>query len=213
MNKDLLQETQRRTIQYRFEDGIVEIVTGGMLFLAGLYFYIQAVMANTPLADWLGTVLVLVMLGGWSLMQFLIRSLKERITIARTGFVAYRSGETNRGVLVVAAVGVAVLTAGLLAFSQGAAPTEWSLLPIFTGVVIAAVLGLIGAYTALPRFYVLAATSMGLGLAFAASRLSNDLATAAYCGALGLVFVASGGFSLSQYLRQNPVHTEAGDDK
>jgi len=213
MERNKLNNTLLRSIQYRFEDGIIELVMGGIFLLAGIYFYLQTVMANSQLADVLTASFALVFIGGYYLMQYSIRSLKERITFPRTGYVAYRNGSGSRVVWIIAAFGIAVLTGGLLAFSQIKTGPEWNLLPPFSGLVIAIVLGLIGLQTALPRFYGLAGISLVLGGAFAKIGLSNNLSTAAFCGAMGVVLLVSGGAVLRHYLRKNPAPTEASDDK
>lgn len=213
MESNKLNNTLLRSIQYRFEDGIIELVTGGIFLLAGIYFYLQAVMANSQLAELLTASFALVFIGGWYLMQYSIRSLKERITFPRTGFVAYRKNSGNRAVRIIAAVGIAILAGGLLAFSQIKTGPEWNLMPPFSGLVIAIALGLIGLQTALPRFYLLALISLVLGGFFAPAWLSNDLATAAFCGAIGVVLLVSGGAVLRHYLSQNSAPTEASDDK
>ena len=213
MESNKLNNTLLRSIQYRFEDGIIELVMGGIFLLAGIYFYLQAVMANSQLADVLTASFALVFIGGYYLMQYSIRSLKERITFPRTGYVAYRNGSGSRVVWIIAAFGIAVLTGGLLAFSQIKTGPEWNLLPPFSGLVIAIVLGLIGLQTALPRFYGLTGISLVLGGAFAKIGLSNNLSTAAFCGAMGVVLLVSGGAVLRHYLRQNPAPTETSDDK
>ena len=213
MESNKLNNTLLRSIQYRFEDGIIELVMGGIFLLAGIYFYLQTVMANSQLADVLTASFALIFIGGYYLMQYSIRSLKERITFPRTGYVAYRNGSGSRVVWIIAAFGIAVLTGGLLAFSQIKTGPEWNLLPPFSGLVIAIVLGLIGLQTALPRFYGLTGISLVLGGAFAKIGLSNNLSTAAFCGAMGIVLLVSGGAVLRHYLHQNPAPTEASDDK
>lgn len=213
MERNKLNHTLLRTIQYRFEDGIVELVMGGIFLLAGIYFYLQAVMENSQLADLLSASFILIFIGGWYLMQYSIRSLKERITFPRTGYVAYRKRQGSRIFRIIGAFGIALLTGGLLAFSQIKVGPEWNLVPAFSGLVIAIVLGLVGFQAALPRFYVLAGISLILGGVFAPVQLGHDLAVAAYCGAMGVVLLVSGGAILRHYLHQNPAQAEASDGK
>lgn len=213
MENDTWNKTLLRTIQYRFEDGIIELVMGTMFLLAGIYFYLQAVIENNQLAEILTASFALIFIGGWYLMQYLIRSLKERITFSRTGYVAYRKGQGKRAVRIIAAIVIAVLTGGLLAFAQIKTPQEWNLMPAFLGLLIAIVLGLMGLQSELPRFYILAVISLILGGTFVSINLSNDLATASYCGAMGVVLLISGSAILRQYLRQNPAQAEAINDK
>ena len=102
------------------------------------------------------------------------------------------------------AIVFAVSLVGLLAFAQIKTPPEWNLMPAFSGLVIAIVLGLMGLQSELPRFYKLAIISLILGGTFAAINLSNNFATASYFGAMCVVLLISGNAILRQYLRQNP---------
>ena len=108
---------------------------------------------------------------------------------------------------------IAVLTGGLPVFAQIKTPQEWNLLPAFSGLVIAIILGLMGLQSELPRFYILAVISLILGGIFVPINLSNDLATAFYCGAMGVVLLISGGTILRQYLLKNPAQTEVINDR
>lgn len=207
MENDTLKKTLLRTIQYKFEDGIIELVMGTMFLLAGIYFYLLAVIENNQLAEVLTASFAVIYIGGWYLMQFLFRSLKERITFSRTGYVAYRKGQEKRNVRIIEAIVIAVLMAGLLAFAQIKVPQGWNLMPPFFGFLIAIVLGLMGLQSGLPRFYMLGVISLILGGIFASINLSNNLATATYCGAMGVVLLASGSAILRQYLRQNPAQS------
>jgi hypothetical protein len=208
-----LKKTLLRTIQYRFEDGIIELVMATMFLLAGIYFYLLAVIENNQLAEILTASFAVIYIGGWYLMQFLFRSLKERITFSRTGYVAYRKGQEKRAVRTTEAIVIAVLMGGLLAFAQIKMPQGWNLMPAFFDFLIAIVLGLMGLQSGLPRFYMLAVISLILGGTFASIDLNNGLATATYCGAMGVVLLISGSVILRQYLRQNSAQAESIIDK
>jgi hypothetical protein len=51
MEKDTWNKTLLHTIQYRFEDGIIELVMGMMFLLVVIYFYLMATMDNSQLAE------------------------------------------------------------------------------------------------------------------------------------------------------------------
>jgi hypothetical protein len=186
---------------------------GALLLLLGIYFFLQIVMENHQLADMLTASFAVIFIGGWYLAQYFIRSFKERVTFPRTGYVAYRQSQSFTLSRSLAAIVVAILAAGLLAFSQIRTPEGLNLLPAFSGILIAIVLGLMGFQAKLPRFYGLATISLVLGAIFTPIQLSNDLASSAYCAAMGVVLLISGGAILSRYLRQNPAQLEASDDK
>ena len=132
MENDTLKKTLLRTIQYRFEDGIIELVMATMFLLAGIYFYLLAVIENNQLAEIIAASFGVIFIGVWYLAQYLIRSLKERITFSRTGYVAYREGQVKRSVLVILAIVFAISLVGLLAFSQIKTSPEWNLMPAFS---------------------------------------------------------------------------------
>jgi uncharacterized protein (DUF486 family) len=213
MNEKTLNKTYLRTLQYWFDDGIVELGLGGLFLALGGYFYIQTALENSWLADWFSGVFALLFIGGWYLVQAFIRSLKERFTFPRTGYVAYRKDENHRMLRPAIALVTATLLGGLLAFFLIKQPLGWHLLPAASGLLIAVVFGLIGFRTALPRFYLLATASLILGGVFALSQRSNLLGLTAYCLALGLALLVSGGFILKRYLRQNPAPTETLHDQ
>jgi peptidoglycan/LPS O-acetylase OafA/YrhL len=126
--------------------------------------------------------------------------------------VANRKGQDKRTVLI-AAIVIAVLMGGLLAFAQIKTPEKWNLLPAFSGLLIAIVLGLMGLQSELPRYYIRAVISLILGCIFVSINLSNDLATAIYCGAMGVVLLISGATILRRYLRNNPAQTDVINDR
>jgi hypothetical protein len=147
------------------------------------------------------------------LAQHFIRTLKERITFPRTGYVAYRQKEGNRVVRMGMATIIAMLMSGLLVYFIVRQPAGFNLMPAVSGLLIAFVLGMMGFRSALPRFYLLAAASFILGGIFAIVKLDNVLGLAVYCLVIGLVLAISGGVVLGRYLRTNPAPIEAGDDK
>jgi len=213
MNEETLNKTHLRTIQYWFEDGVAELGIGGMLLMLGIYFYLQAILESNHLADWISGAFALIFISAWYVVQHFIRSLKERITFPRTGYVAYRKNEGNRIVRTAAAMITAMLIGGLLAFFVIRQPLGWNLLPVATGLLVAFVLGLLGFRTALPRFYMLATCSPILGGILAVSKLSNMIGLSVYYVAMGLILTISGAIVLGRYLRANPAPTESSNDK
>ena len=90
MNNDLDQAV-RKTRQYWFSDGIVEISVGGLFLFLGVYFYLQfSLKAGSLLLVALQLGFVLLLVGGIYLSRFLVDKLKSRLTIPRTGYVSYK---------------------------------------------------------------------------------------------------------------------------
>ena len=206
MNENKLNKTYLRTIQYWFEDGIAELGIGGLFLLLGIYFYLQATLENGFLADLLSASFVLIFIGGWYLAQYFIRSLKERITFPRTGYVAYKFDKNNKKILRIALaiiVGALVSAALLMFFSSRPLGID-NIMPAATGLAIAIVLGVMGLYTGLPRFYIPAVFSLLCGVGLTMSGIENILGTAFAYLATALVLLVTGAIVFRRYLNTNP---------
>src|SRR5215212_191695 len=146
LDENKLNKTYLRTIQYWFEDGIVELGIGSLFLLLGIYFYLQATLENKVWVEQLSASFALVFILGWYLIDSFIRSAKERITFPRTGYVAYKPDKSNKKLvrLVLAIVVGVLVSAGLLVvFSSRSLPID-NLLPAATGLTITLVLGVMG---------------------------------------------------------------------
>jgi hypothetical protein len=210
MNEKTLNKTYLRTIQYWFEDGIVELGMGGMFLLLGIYFYLEATLKDSYLAEQLSAAFLLIFLGGWYLMGKFIRSAKERITFPRTGYVAYKLDKGNKKYLRLAlALIVGMLVSGALLMLLSSRPLGIdNLLPASTGLVIAIVLGVMGSSTGLPRFYLLAVFGLLCGIGLTMSGIENDLGTAFVYLATAVVLLISGAIVFRRYLKTNPAPTD-----
>jgi hypothetical protein len=83
-----------------------------------------------------------------------------------------------------------------------------------SGLIFGAVVTYLGFRTGAARFFVNAVLSIGLGLALGFANLPENIGLVFFYGLLGLGLLAVGGFSLWQYLRQNPnVQSDGGDDE
>lgn len=207
MNENRLNKTQLRTIQYWFEDGIVELGIGSLFLLLGIYFYLQATLKNTYWVEQLSVAFVLVFVVGWYLIDSFIRSAKERITFPRTGYVAYKSDKNNKKLLrLVLAIIVGVLvSAGLLVMFSSRPLGIDNMLPAATGLTIAIVLGIMGFYTSLPRFYIPAVFGLLCGVGLTMSGSGNNLGTAFVYLTTAFVLIIIGAIIFRRYLKVNPV--------
>ena len=209
MEKYTWNKTLLRSIQYWFEDGLAEIGVGGMSLLFGLYFYLQATLEKSFLAEMLGGAFILIFMGGWYLTGRFVRSGKERISIPRTGYVVYKRNNNKRKPLRLALILItsSLFSAGLVMLAH-IRPFGMDIFPAASGLAIAIVLGLMGFRTGLPRFYVPAAVGLICGLTLSVLR-SGDMPGLALVYILtSLVLIANGGFALRRYLQANPVPAE-----
>jgi hypothetical protein len=207
-----MNKTQLRTIQYWFEDGIVEITVGILLMLLAAFFYIDAIMPDSLMTSLFFGSFVLVLLGSFYVAGKVITWLKEHITYPRTGYVSYRQkGNRKRRMMLALVIGMAV--AAMLAFIVINRPFGLNIMPIATGMVIALVSGLIGFRTGLPRFYTLAAFGLVLGTSITVSGIGGSLGLAMLYAAAGLAYLCVGLLTLNHYLQMNPTPAEAGNDQ
>ncbi len=206
MNENKLNKTYLRTIQYWFEDGIVELGIGGLFLLLGIYFYLQATLENQLWVEQLSASFALVFILGWYLINSFIRSAKERITFPRTGYVAYKPDKSNKKLvrLVLAIIVGVLVSAGLLVVFSSRPLAIDNLLPAATGLTIAIVLGVMGFYTSLPRFYIPAVFGLLFGIGLTMSGSGNILGTAFLYLATALVLIITGAIIFSRYLKANP---------
>jgi hypothetical protein len=209
MNKDTLEETRRRAIQYRFADGVMEIAMGGMLFMLGLYFSFQAIYTGTPVGELLTGSFLVIFVGGWYGMHKLTENLKQRLTYPRSGYAAFREPQGNRGLRYASAAVAAALFAGGLAYFQVKAPPTINLMPVVFALLIAVIAGFLAFRTNLARFFALGLISLILGGLFAFLPIGNYLALGLYNTAMGFVLLGSGVVNLRYYLHANPVPAAA----
>jgi len=201
MNTDI-DGIMRKTRQYWYEDGLSELL-GGLFFLAvGLLLLADWATPAGARWKWLWTpsfmilTIVAILLG-----RPVINRLKERITYPRTGYVAYRhpprAVRTRRAVLA-GSVGAVVSLAlvAVMAYRQEFGRVA----PLLLGFGVALLLMRFGAYTGLPRFFVLAAWSLTSGMALALLSPSMSFTIGLYYALLGLALGIAGGYTLRRYL-------------
>lgn len=221
---DLLTQTKRRAVQYWYVDGTFEFNFGGLCLLLALYFLALAKLQDT-LAGWLlnaGLVLVLVF-GGFGI-NWLVMRLKEKVTFPRTGYIALKRERGKKRIGMLLVVGIlsgltaTLLTMGMVSLSTDviitfikAAPRPLSLMPAVSGVLFGLSLVIVAIRTAIPRFYLAALLSLGIGAALMYSGLDMNLGLTAYYVLMGITLLAMGGLTFWRYLRTTTPPTEADD--
>jgi hypothetical protein len=190
---------QRRVRGYWFVDGLQEIAGGAALTIAGALSVAATITGN----DSLSTAGVYALVLTAVCAAVVIRVAKRRVTYVRTGWV--RESRTVSVVKLAVAVAWAIIAAPLLAtfLRGGELNTAWALaaIGIAVGVGAASQAWLTGAR----RFYVQAVIFplAGAAVALAGVDFRTGFATILLTG--GLSLLATGGFTLREYLRTNPV--------
>jgi len=201
---------QLRAIQYFYVDGSFEFGFGLLCLILAVFFY-----AETHLQGWLSAIvdssLVLVMVGGFWLVNRLVKRIKENVTYPRTGYVKYRRDDNpRRGWRVALGLIGGGLGAAVAAVLVTSLNVRLATMPVLTGFILGIVLGFLGWRARLQRFYLLAGLSIAVGVAF--SGVESALALAAYYLTFGLLLFASGGVTLWIYLRRTPLPAETPDE-
>ncbi|MEJ5224636.1 MAG: hypothetical protein WHV44_09280, partial [Anaerolineales bacterium] len=204
-NNDLISQSKRRAIQYWYVDGTFELSFGGLSLLLALYFFALAKLEDTTFGWPLNAGLILVMAVGGFAVNWLVMRLKEKVTFPRTGYIAFKRerGKKRIGALlllgVISGLAAALLAVALISLSSdaiitllNAAPRPLSLITGFSGLVFGAALVIVAIRTALPRFYLAALLSLGIGAALMFSGLTMNLALSAYYVLIGIALLIMG---------------------
>jgi hypothetical protein len=204
-----LDKLSKRSQQYWYSDGFAEIVVGGLFVLLGAYFWLQYILeASSSLAGMLTTMFVILIVGSGFLGRWLIRTLKERITYPRTGYVAFRRPERSRlrSILIIAlTISVAIAISAL--FAGEASLQRW--IPGVSGLVIGLLWTYFGLKSELIRFYLVGIFSVLTGAATSWWGSDTGLGLTIIYGLVGLAMVISGTITLLRYLNAS----EADNDR
>jgi hypothetical protein len=199
---DELDRVVQRTRQYWFADGLVELSVGGTFIILGLYFYLQSILPSGSLILFtLQAGFVLLLFGIIFLSRYLVNKFKARLTFPRSGYVSYKRATRNQRIL---SASVALIIASLNVVLFVTTPLSLSWIPAVTGSIVAVVWLMSGVRTGLLRFYLQALISVLLGAALSLLAWETYLSLAVYYSTMGLILIASGGLTLSKYLRQSP---------
>jgi len=200
-----LNKTIRRSQQYWFDDGLVELLMGLLFVLLSSLFWWQATTNSQYSALIGGIVMPLIIILGAILMGVTLRWLKQRFVYPRTGYVTYAK-PTNKqrgmsallGLMIGAVMAVAVTQLALEALTTA-----------FIGAGVAIGLFMMGNRMGLMRFYVLAVWSIAAGVIISFLDVDSSLASTLILGLIGLGLAVSGGFSFWHYWQ----NSEPGNDE
>jgi hypothetical protein len=199
---DHIDQTIKETRRYMYEDGLFEIAAGLLLLLIGLglFSWLTFTEISSALGITLMAVLIALAVGGGFLIKRAVEKLKQRITYPRTGYVAYKQDEPDRGRLFV------IVAALLLALITLFLPEELSRMSTIVGAFLGVVLVALGYRLGLKRFYALGFITLLSGLIMSALFEQETLGVAFTLAVSGLALIISGGLALRKYLKR---HTKA----
>lgn len=199
-----LNKTIRRSTQYWFDDGLVELLMGILFAVIGLLFWWQTTAASFESAVVGAIALPAIIIVGALLLGAALRWLKQRLVYPRTGYITYQKPtkkQRNLSWLLGAFVGVLVaVTVTQLALPQ--------LTAAFIGAGIGIGLFMIGYRIGLIRFHLLAVWSVAVGVVISFLGVVDTLAATLALGLIGLGLIVSGGVVFWRYWQ----NSEPGND-
>lgn len=199
-----LSDVEQRVKRYWYSDGIVELSIGGMFLLLGLYFGIQGFFGESSTVGVILQVsMILVLLGAILGSQWVINTLKTRLTYPRTGYVQYHKNEKDarqrRYVILAMMLIITIASMVLVDYLRRFDSTV-----LGAGLIAAVILVALGSKSSgVKRFYVLGICSLILGIVLSLSGLSGGYNLALFYGLLGIAIMTSGGLVLRCYLSDN----------
>jgi hypothetical protein len=218
--EDMVSRSRLHARQYQHVDGTFELTFGGASLLMAVSYYVTGKIASSN--SLLPFVPLVVFVGGVYLLDFLVQQLRMRFTYPRTGFINYLKAQPlKRSIRLIIWIGIPVLTMLLLALillnrpmfhaeSQNYAST---LIPSFTGLLFSGLWVMIGWMVSLPRFFLTSVVSLLVGVGIFIYGVGDNAGMALLFGAMGGALMVSGGLTLRQYLRINPLPQETADEQ
>lgn len=190
----------KQTYGYFYDDGLVELIMGFFFVLVGGIFVATQMGNKNPLINLLLSIgLVVLILGGSFSINHVVRSLKQRVTYPRTGYVAYKNEVDKRSNKVIWGAVIFLITISLFL------PDAFSQVQFMIGGVLAAMLVFLGYRTNVWRFYILALAVFLIGIFTTALFIDEVLGTGLTFLGTGCLLLISGSVTLVRYLHQHPV--------
>jgi hypothetical protein len=207
--KPNLDQIQRRTVGYWFNDGLVDLFVGGIFLLLSLFFLVSGLLQPgflTALTVGIGQPLIILV--GFLVGKKVVPLLKEKYVYPRTGFVAYKERSTvSRGGRAVIAMLVGALTsvAVMLILPSFGENSIW----FISGIMIAVFIVYLSFRSGLIRYLILASVAILCGSIVSVLGVADTFRSAVFYGLFGLAWLVQGGVSLVGYFRK---HTLTGEE-
>lgn len=200
VNDDFEKVTQR-TKSYWFEDGLSELVVGGLFLLIGLSTLIEGMAgAGTPLRRVSGVVALITIAAGPWLARPIFRKLKERLTYPRTGYISFRKAKITPKRRLVSFILTAVIVGMVVGIINLAPEKTLAWLPLFEGVIIGGFLLYLGNRFDLVRFYTMGVLSILLGAGLSIAGIGDLIGMGIFFILIGFALLISSGLMLRIYL-------------
>ena len=195
----------KRPIQYWFEDGIGELITGGLFVLIGGYFVLQEIITSSLIKGLLSVISILVIGGGVFVSRKLINNLKERLVYPRTGYVTYskRPSKWKLAITIGTTIAVAIM---VILLGRSNSTLDWT--PIVIGVICGVLMLYQAIQSGIFRFYLEAGLAILIGTFVAIFGTGGMLSSGLFFLIYGLILIFAGGCALWNYSRNAPPATK-----
>ncbi len=190
-----LNKTIRRTQQYWFEDGLVELLLGLLFMVLSGLFWWQVASESEYAALVGGIAMPFIIVLGAILLGVALRWLKQRFVYPRTGYITYvkptkqkRNASLLMGLVVGIVMAVAITQLGIA-----------DLAAAFIGAGIGFALFMLGIRVGLLRFHLLAIWTVAVGVIISFLRVDITVASTYTMGLIGLGLMVSGAIAFWRY--------------
>jgi len=196
-----IEKLTKRPIQYWFEDGIGEFVTGGLYILIGINFCLQAITTSPQIKAIVSLTSVLIIAGGVILSRKLIGWIKEHFIYPRTGYVTYakRSSKGKVAITISSTIAVAIF---VIIIGRSNSTFDW------TSIVISFICGGLMLYqavlTGVYRLYIESALAVLVGTIIAFLGIGGMFSSGLFFVIYGLILMFGGGCALLIYFKKAP---------
>jgi hypothetical protein len=198
-----IQDIQKQTFRYYYQDGLVELAVGILFLVIGIdTFVISSLPTDSSYTIIAWIALPILTIGGIFGVQRIVKNLKERHVHPRTGYIEYAAKPNRYRWLV-------ILFAFALAISILVLPYDWLQKGSVTaGGILCVILASIGAQVGVKRLTAIGAVGLLLGLVFGFLPFTDNASLAATFAATGLILVLTGSYVFRNYLKANPLPPE-----
>jgi tetrahydromethanopterin S-methyltransferase subunit G len=202
MNQENLNinEIMRNTRKYWYVDGLSEIAGGVLIVMIGVTYYLSSLIPNVVIRSlMLGLGQPVVIILGSVLIGKAVKKIKETLTYPRTGYLSFRRRKSRKISRILYGAVVGLLVGVVVGFFTSIIPDR--IIPLVTSLFIAVLIIFIGYQNNVPRFYVIAVLTVGLGLVISLWYPEGVLPFVFMFVGSGFLWLISGGWTLFSYLR------------
>ncbi|MAT41583.1 MAG: hypothetical protein CL609_04510 [Anaerolineaceae bacterium] len=207
MNQENLNinEIMRNTKKYWYVDGLSELAGGVLIVMIGVTYYLSSLIPNVVVRSlMLGLGQPVIIIFGSVLIGKAVKKIKETLTYPRTGYLSFRRQKSKKVSRVLFIIIFAIAVSVMVGFVASNLPDQF--IPLVVGLFMSILIIFIGYQNNVPRFYLIAVLTVGLGLLISLWYPEGVLPFVFMFVGSGILWLISGGWTLFNYLRNtNPV--------